>query len=52
MGPAIPETQRSGGITAFVDAEHAFDPTYAKGLGIKNEDLLKEAFLLKFLRLA
>ena len=34
------ETQRSGGITAFVDAEHAFDPTYAKGLGIKNEDLL------------
>ena len=37
---AIAETQRSGGITAFVDAEHAFDPTYAKGLGIKNEDLL------------
>ena len=37
---AIAETQRSGGITAFVDAEHAFDPFYAKGLGIKNEDLL------------
>ncbi len=37
---AIAETQRSGGITAFVDAEHAFDPSYAKGLGIKNEDLL------------
>lgn len=37
---AIAETQRSGGITAFVDAEHAFDPAYAKGLGIKNEDLL------------
>ena len=37
---AIAETQRSGGITAFVDAEHAFDHSYAKGLGIKNEDLL------------
>ena len=37
---AIAETQRSGGITAFVDAEHAFDPTYSKGLGIVNEELL------------
>ena len=31
---AIAETQKNGGITAFVDAEHAFDPTYARGLGI------------------
>ena len=37
---AIAETQRNGGITAFVDAEHAFDPSYSKGLGIVNEDLL------------
>ena len=36
----IAETQKNGGITAFVDAEHAFDPTYAKGLGIKTEELL------------
>ena len=37
---AIAETQANGGVTAFVDAEHAFDPTYAKGIGIKNEELL------------
>ena len=37
---AIAETQKNGGITAFVDAEHAFDPTYARGLGIKTEELL------------
>ena len=37
---AIAENQREGGTTAFVDAEHAFDPTYAKGLGIKTDELL------------
>ena len=37
---AIAETQENGGVTAFVDAEHAFDPSYAKGIGIKNEELL------------
>ena len=37
---AIAETQSNGGVTAFVDAEHAFDPSYAKGIGIKNEELL------------
>ncbi len=37
---AIAESQRLGGIAAFVDAEHALDPKYAKGLGVKVEDLL------------
>lgn len=34
------ETQKMGGIAAFVDAEHALDPDYAKKIGIKIEDLL------------
>jgi len=37
---AIAESQKLGGIAAFVDAEHALDPNYAKGLGVKIEDLL------------
>lgn len=37
---AIAESQRNGGIAAFIDAEHAFDPVYAKKLGVKIEDLL------------
>ncbi|MGQ0793399.1 MAG: recombinase RecA [Deltaproteobacteria bacterium] len=37
---AIAESQKLGGIAAFVDAEHALDPKYAKGLGVKIEDLL------------
>lgn len=37
---AIAEAQRRGGIGAFIDAEHAFDPEYAKRLGINVEDLL------------
>lgn len=36
----IAELQRSGGVTAFVDAEHALDPVWAKTLGVKLEDLL------------
>ena len=36
----IAETQKSGGITAFIDAEHAFDPTYAKIIGVNLDDLL------------
>ena len=36
----IAEAQKKGGICAFVDAEHALDPTYAKRLGVKVEDLL------------
>ena len=37
---AIAETQKSGGIAAFVDAEHALDPTYAAALGVDIENLL------------
>jgi recombination protein RecA len=36
----IAEGQKNGGICAFVDAEHALDPTYAEKLGVKLEDLL------------
>jgi recombination protein RecA len=36
----IAEAQKKGGICAFVDAEHAIDPGYAKKLGVKIEDLL------------
>jgi len=36
----IAEAQKKGGICAFVDAEHAMDPDYAKRLGVKTEDLL------------
>lgn len=37
---AIAEAQKRGGIAAFVDAEHAFDKTYAEKLGIDVENLL------------
>ena len=36
----IAEAQKAGGTAAFVDAEHALDPVYAKKLGVKVEDLL------------
>src|SRR5215813_6161975 len=36
----IAEVQRSGGTAAFVDAEHALDPTYAEKLGVNINDLL------------
>jgi len=36
----IAEEQKKGGICAFVDAEHALDPQYAKRLGVNLEDLL------------
>jgi recombination protein RecA len=36
---AIAEAQRSGGIAAFIDAEHAFDRYYAKKLGVDTENL-------------
>lgn len=36
----IAEAQKKGGICAFVDAEHALDPEYAKRIGVKIEDLL------------
>ncbi len=37
---AIAECQKSGGTAAFVDAEHALDPTYAQKLGVNIDDLL------------
>jgi recombination protein RecA len=37
---AIAETQRQGGIAAFIDAEHAFDKNYAKALGVDTDELL------------
>lgn len=37
---AIAECQRKGGIAAFIDAEHAFDRSYAEKLGINTDDLI------------
>ena len=37
---AIAEAQKAGGIAAFIDAEHAFDSTYAQKLGVDIDDLL------------
>jgi recombination protein RecA len=37
---AIASAQRTGGICAFVDAEHALDPSYARRLGVQLDDLL------------
>ncbi|MDY3939064.1 MAG: recombinase RecA [Spirochaetia bacterium] len=36
---AIAEAQKKGGIAAFVDAEHALDPVYARNLGVNTDDL-------------
>ena len=36
----IAEAQKAGGYAAFVDAEHAFDPKYAKNLGINTDELI------------
>jgi recombination protein RecA len=37
---AIAEVQKSGGTAAFIDAEHALDPTYAKRIGVDVDNLL------------
>lgn len=37
---AIAEAQKAGGIAAFVDAEHALDPIYARKLGVDTENLI------------
>jgi len=37
---AMHEAQKLGGIAAFIDAEHAFDPTYARAIGVDTERLL------------
>ena len=36
----VAEAQRAGGVAAFVDAEHALDPSYAKALGVDTDELL------------
>lgn len=36
----IAEAQKNGGVAAFIDAEHALDPVYAKNLGVDTENLL------------
>ncbi|WP_299425403.1 recombinase RecA [uncultured Meiothermus sp.] len=36
----VAQAQQAGGVAAFVDAEHALDPTYAKSLGVNTDDLL------------
>lgn len=36
----IAEAQKTGGLAAFIDAEHALDPEYARKLGVNTEDLL------------
>ena len=37
---AVAEAQKKGGICAFIDAEHALDPIYARKLGVNVDDLL------------
>ena len=37
---AIAEAQQAGGFAAFVDAEHAFDPVYARATGVRTSELL------------
>jgi len=37
---AIAQVQKAGGVAAFIDAEHALDPTYARKLGVKTDELL------------
>src|SRR5204862_1001960 len=36
----VANAQKQGGVAAFIDAEHALDPTWAKRLGVNLEDLL------------
>jgi len=37
---AVCETQKKGGVAAFIDAEHALDVNYAKNIGVKTDELL------------
>ena len=37
---AIASAQKAGGVAAFIDAEHALDPAYARKLGVKTDELL------------
>lgn len=40
MLSAVAQAQKNGGVAAFIDAEHALDPSYAKKLGVNIDDLL------------
>jgi recombination protein RecA len=40
MSHIVANVQRDGGVAAFIDAEHAFDPAYAKRLGVNLDDML------------
>ena len=42
---AIAESQKQGGLAAFIDAEHALDPVYAKNLGVDIENLILSALM-------
>src|SRR5690606_1922509 len=37
---AVANAQKAGGVVAFIDAEHALDPQYAKAIGVDTENLL------------
>lgn len=37
---ALAEVQKTGGVTAFIDAEHALDPAYAERLGVDISEML------------
>jgi len=37
---AVAEAQRNGGVCAYIDAEHAMDPVYARAIGVNIDDLL------------
>ena len=37
--PAVAQAQKAGGEVAFVDAEHALDPAYARALGVNVDDM-------------
>ena len=47
---AIAEVQKKGGRAAFIDAEHALDPVYAKNLGVNINNLLLIQLLRLYLR--
>ena len=36
----VAEAQRNGGVCAYIDAEHAMDPTYARAIGVDVDELL------------
>ena len=42
---SVAEAQKNGGIAAFIDAEHALDPVYARALGVDVDNLITEALI-------